>query len=112
MPRFVRADEGLVSVDPERDTQEKLAQYVSYFNEDFIGLGGDMAMVDVLTKQIGVPYYHNKEEGVKNYLVDHSASIFLIDPKGRMVAKISPPHQKAAIIEQFSKIANFINAQS
>lgn len=101
-----------VSVDPERDTTDKLSQYVNYFNTDFIGLGGTLDMIDSLTRQIGVPYFHNKEEGVENYLVDHSASIFLIDPKGRMVARFSAPHQKAPIIEKFTKIKTFINAQS
>ena len=101
-----------VSVDPERDTVDKLSQYVSYFDEAFIGLGGNIEMVNSLTKQIGVAYFHNREEQTDNYLVDHSASIFLIDPKGRMVGKLSPPHQKDKIIKQFTTIKDFINGQS
>jgi protein SCO1 len=101
-----------VSVDPERDTTEKLSQYVTYFNADFIGLGGNNEMVNSLTRQIGVAYFLNNEEQTENYLVDHSASIFLIDPKGRMVGKLSQPHQKTKIVEQFTKIKNFIDEQS
>lgn len=100
------------SVDPERDTTEKLSQYVSYFNPDFIGLGGSNEMINSLTGQIGVAYYINKEDQTEDYLVDHSASIFLIDPLGRMVGKLSPPHEKNKIIQQFTKIKNFINEQS
>lgn len=100
-----------VTVDPERDTTEVLSQYVSYFNEKFIGLGGNTDMVNSLTKNIGVPYYLNKDKQTENYLVDHSASIFLIDPKGRMVGKVSPPHQKDQIVAQFTNIKNFINEQ-
>lgn len=100
-----------VTVDPERDTTEKLSGYVSYFNEKFIGLGGDTEMINSLTKQIGVAYYLNKEEN-DNYLVDHSASIFVIDPKARMVAKISPPHQSGQIVQKFTKIKDFINAHN
>ncbi len=98
-----------VSVDPERDTTEKLAQYVSYFNEDFIGLGGDTEKVDSLTKQIGVAYYLNNEEQEDGYLVDHSASIFVFDPKARLVGKLSAPHESAKVIEQFTNIKNFID---
>ncbi|MBL1141049.1 MAG: SCO family protein [Proteobacteria bacterium] len=100
-----------VSVDPERDTTEKLAQYVTYFNDDFIGLGGNTEMVDSLTKQIGAAYFLNNEEQKENYLVDHSASIFIFDPKARMVGKLSAPHDSAKITAQFIKIKDFINAQ-
>ena len=101
-----------VSVDPERDTTNKLAQYVTYFNEDFIGLGGTIGQVNSLTKQIGVAFFHNIEEDSENYLVDHSASIFLIDPKARMVGKISPPHQAEQITQQFKQIKDYIDAQN
>ena len=100
-----------VSVDPERDTSEKLAQYVSYFNDAFIGLGGSKEKVDSLTKQIGVAYFHNNEEQTEEYLVDHSASIFIFDPKARFVGKLSAPHESSKIIKQFTEIKNFINAQ-
>ena len=100
-----------VTVDPARDTTEKLASYVAYFNKDFIGLGGSTEMVNSLTRQIGIAYYLNNQEASDNYLVDHSASIFLIDPKARMVGKLSPPHDTEKIINQFKKITQFINAQ-
>jgi len=101
-----------VTVDPERDTTEKLSRYVSYFNEHFIGLGGNSEMIDSLTKQIGVAYYLNKKGKTDNYLVDHSASIFIIDPNARMVAKLSAPHESGQIVQRFTKIKDFINAQN
>ena len=100
-----------VSVDPDRDTTEKLAQYVTYFNEDFIGLGGDTEKVNSLTKQIGVAYYLNNEEQQEGYLVDHSASIFLFDPKVRLIGKLSAPHESEKIIQQFTNIQTFVDAQ-
>ncbi len=101
-----------VSVDHERDTIEKLSQYVSYFNEDFIGLNGDPERGDSLTKQIGVAYFLNNEDQTEDYLVDHSASIFIFDPMARMVGKISPPHDTKKVVTQFAKIKTFINAQN
>lgn len=100
-----------VSVDPERDTTEKLAQYVAYFNEAFIGLGGDTEKVNSLTKQIGVAYYINKRGQEETYLVDHTASIFLIDPKARLIGKVSAPHESNKIIQQFTDIRTFVDAQ-
>lgn len=101
-----------VSVDPERDSIEKLAQYVSYFNKDFIGLGGATEMVNSLTKQIGVAYYVNNEQQAEGYLVDHTASIFLFDPEARMVGKLSAPHDSSNVIKKFTQIKNFINAKN
>ena len=100
-----------VTVDPMRDTTEILAQYVAYFNEKFIGLGGSLEQISSLTKQIGIAFYYDKTEETDNYLVDHSASIFLFDPKARMVGKISPPHQAEQITQQFNRIKEFIDAQ-
>jgi cytochrome oxidase Cu insertion factor (SCO1/SenC/PrrC family) len=59
-----------------------------------------------------VAYYLNNEEQKEGYLVDHSASIFLFDPKARMVGKISAPHDTEKVVEQFTKIKTFINAQN
>ena len=101
-----------VTVDPVRDTSDILAQYVAYFNEAFIGLGGSIEQISSLTKQIGIAFFLNKTEGTDNYEVDHSASIFLIDPKARLVGKISPPHQAEQITEKFNLIKEFINAQN
>lgn len=100
-----------VSVDPNRDTTEKLAQYVTYFHEDFIGLGGNKENVDSLTNQIGVAYYVNNEEQKENYLVDHTASIFLFDPKARLIGKLSAPHESDKIIQHFTDIKTFVDAQ-
>ncbi len=100
-----------VSVDPERDTTATLARYVSYFNKNFIGLGGTVDMIESLTKQIGIAYYIDKKKTADNYLVDHSASIFLLDPKARLVGKLSAPHATKNIIEQFTRIKKFVNAQ-
>ena len=96
-----------VTVDPERDTTNDLSSYVSYFDKNFIGLQGNPKDESSLIRQIGIVHYHNKKN--ENYLVDHPASIFLIDPKMRLLAKLSPPHQSKKIIDQFKKIKIFID---
>ena len=94
-----------LSVDPERDTPEQLAQFVSYFNADFIGVTGTPEGIEQITRQLGVLHIRAQpEEGASGYLVDHSASIFLFDPDGRYHAVFSPPLSADAIAGDFRKM--------
>ena len=95
-----------VSVDPERDTPDKLGQFVSYFNADFIGVTGTTEAIGQLTRQLGV-IAARVEDGAdaENYLVDHTASILLIDPDGHFHALFSPPLKAADIVSDFIRIA-------
>lgn len=97
-----------VSVDPERDTPEKLTQYVRHFHERLIGLGGTPAQVQGLTAQLGIAFYHGQPGPDGDYLVDHSASVFLLDPQARLVAILSAPHEADRILARFREIRAFI----
>ena len=94
-----------LSVDPERDTPEQLAQFVSYFNSDFVGVTGTPEGIEQITRQLGVLHIRAQpEEGASGYLVDHSASVFLFDPDGRYHAVFSPPLSADAIAGDFKKM--------
>ena len=94
-----------LSVDPERDTPEQLAQFVSYFNSDFIGVTGTPEGIEQITRQLGVLHIRAQpEEGASGYLVDHSASVFLFDPDGRYHAVFSPPLSADTIAGDFRKM--------
>nr|VFK42248.1 MAG: protein SCO1/2 [Candidatus Kentron sp. SD]VFK48172.1 MAG: protein SCO1/2 [Candidatus Kentron sp. SD]VFK77685.1 MAG: protein SCO1/2 [Candidatus Kentron sp. SD] len=100
-PKFV-----FISVDPERDTQEQLARYVPYFNPNFLGATGAEEEILALTRPLGIVYRRSYEgDSESTYLVDHSASVLLINPEGRMVATFSPPHDGKSIAEHFRRIA-------
>jgi protein SCO1/2 len=95
----------LVSVDPERDTVEEMAAYTDYFNKDFIGVTGKPEEVMKLSRQIGIVYVRSSESPDKKYyLVDHTASIMLVDPQGSWYAVYSAPHDPVAISDSFKKI--------
>jgi len=79
----------LVSVDPARDTVEKLAQYVPYFNPDFIGLTGDFLQIKRLANQLNIAF--SKVNIGDTYTVDHSASVVLINPRGDYHGFFKPP---------------------
>lgn len=96
-----------VSTDPKRDTPEAMKTYINYFNPDFIGLTGE-PQIESLNRQIGVVSILGEPDENGDYTVDHSASMFIIDPKGRIVGKLSPPHVLNNTIAIYSGIRKFI----
>lgn len=74
-----------VTVDPERDTPQKLQEYVSLFDPAFIGLSGSMDELEHVWNDYGV---YREEEQLPNsatgYLVNHTARLYLIDRDGNM----------------------------
>lgn len=87
LPRIV-----LVSVDPERDTPEKLAQYVTYFGEDNLGITGDLDEIRKLTNGLGIFFEKNVQDD-GSYTVDHSAAVLVFDPEGQFRALFGSPHE-------------------
>ena len=101
-----------VSVDPRRDTPERLSEYVNYFNEDFIGVSGKPEVLDKLTRKLGTVYHIGEPDQQGEYLVDHSASIFLFDPSARLVSVFTTPHKADNIAERFLAVRDFIQQES
>lgn len=89
-----------ISVDTERDTPEIVHQYASSFDARMIGLGGDYHQVNAAVDNFNVTYVVSKSQ--KNYTVQHTSNIFVIDPDGRVV-EIFPlnarPSELAAVIQ-------------
>jgi protein SCO1/2 len=73
-----------VTVDPERDTRELLAQYVPAFDPRFLGLYGDAAATVDVAKEFKVIYRKQPGGSADTYTVDHSAGTFVFDPQGRL----------------------------
>ena len=75
-----------VSLDPERDTPTILSNYVSFFNESFVGVTGTKEQVDKVVQQYGAVYrIVELEDSAMGYSVDHSSRLYLIDKKGELV---------------------------
>jgi len=73
-----------VTVDPERDTPEVLAGYVTAFNPDFIGLTGSAEQIATVAREFKIFYQKTEGSRPDMYSVDHSAGTFVFDPQGRL----------------------------
>jgi protein SCO1/2 len=81
-----------LSVDPKRDTVERLNEYVGYFNPDFIAATGPHEQLFPLVRSMGMMYSMSESTDNPNYLVDHSASVVVINPDGNVVGRFKPKH--------------------
>lgn len=97
-----------ISVDPGRDTPEKMAEYTRYFHKDFIGLTGSKSQVDQMTRMIGIAYVLGEKDASGNYLVDHSASIFLVSPEREWIGIFTAPHQPTDLLQRFQAIRSAV----
>jgi protein SCO1/2 len=77
-----------ISVDGERDTPDKIAEYVNKFDEAFIGLSGDEATLRRIAPDYNLYFGKaaGKDSTQDSYLVDHTSNTFLIDAGGRLIA--------------------------
>ena len=106
-----------ISVDGERDTPDRLRDYIEFFGEGFIAASGTKAQIESLTTQFGVPWTldkhaegqdHDKHAEGQDYLVSHSGAIFLISPEATLASIYQPPHDADEIADRFMQIQKFL----
>lgn len=97
-----------ISIDPERDTPQKIADYLHHFNSNIIGVGTNQIELVQLSQFFAVDYSRigdnknaptNVTENLampvaeaNNYQLEHSGRIFLINPHMQYIGSFSPPH--------------------
>lgn len=97
----------MISVDPQRDTQEKLAQYMAFFDPDYVGATGEYIDIFNLARQLNVAFgYQPQADG--SYLVNHSGQVILINPRGHFQGFFKTPHDPEKMAKAFrSVVANW-----
>jgi len=101
-----------ISVDPERDTPKRLAEYVTYFNPTFLGATGTDADLHALTDQLGVLFLRvDTRDSALGYVMDHSTHLILIDPQARMHAIFSSPHEPKKIAADIKSLVGTSQAR-
>lgn len=85
----------MITADPERDTPDKVAAYAARFNPEFIGLGGNLKDLQTLWKELGVFVEKQESTSAAGYLVNHTASVYILDQKGSLIMTV--PYGTSAI---------------
>lgn len=79
-----------ITVDPERDTVDKLHLYISHFHKDFLGLTGTEEEIKKAGDGFNIYYFKEEGDSESGYLMSHPTSIYLIDRDGKKIIKY--PH--------------------
>ena len=74
----------MISVDPQRDSAERLKDFVPWFNPTFLGLRGDEVQIQAATEEFRVFAARKPVEGELGYVIDHSTGAYVFDPAGRL----------------------------
>ena len=97
-----------VSVDPDRDSAELLASYVTYFNPEFIGATAAMEKLRPLTATLGISHFiGERSEDNPTYDVEHSSAIVLVNPDAEYAGIFSAPHDALAIARDMTRIVEY-----
>lgn len=86
-----------VSVDPERDTPARLAEYTRFFHPEIIGVTGGPEQIAAVAKYYGVVYVQQPADAHGNYAVDHTANSFLLGADGLLAQKVGHPPLPAEV---------------
>ena len=87
-----------VTLDPARDTPDKLASFVTYFDKDFLALYGDEATIAGTAREFKVSYAKHDSGSAAGYLLDHSAGIYGFDSAGHLRVLISHDAELISIV--------------
>lgn len=104
MPQVV-----FISLDPARDTPSTMKQYLASFNKDFVGITGSEDSLKKLTSEFSVLYAKvAKNAADDDYVIDHSGTLLLVNPKAQLVAVFSTPHDATKLSHDLRTIeANY-----
>lgn len=95
----------MVSIDPERDDQNKLFNYVTSFHPQFYGARGQEEAIKNMTHEMGIAYAKILEkEGTgdtKNYDIQHSGAVILFNPQGELNAFFTTPHHADVLAKDY-----------
>lgn len=92
LPEALRTDTQIVfvSVDPQRDTPERIDSYVSFFSDRAIGLTGEEPALRELSKRYRTTFGYDEPDAEGNYNVSHSGAVYVFDREGKARLLIRP----------------------
>jgi protein SCO1/2 len=93
-----------ITVDPERDTQKLLAEYVPAFDKRFLGLYGDLNQTAQVAKEFKVIYNKVPGKTPGSYSMDHTAATFIFDQQGRLRLYVRPGQGPDTIVHDIRQL--------
>lgn len=96
----------LASVDPARDTPEQLHSYLDFFHPAFRGITGDFLEIHRFATSLNIPFT-KVPGGGSNYLVEHSANVALVNPKGHSVGFFKAPLELSKMKRAYLSIREY-----
>lgn len=93
-----------ISVDPQRDTPQRLKSYVSYFSPTLIGATGADEELERLCAALGLAYMKAPGANDSDYTVDHSAALVLVNPDGAVAGYFQPPFRLEDLAADLARV--------
>jgi len=108
IPESLRPRVVFVSVDPERDTPARLGEYAHAFHKDTLAATADVPSLERFATPLGLVFQKalgkNYKTNPNDYSMDHSASIAVLDPEGRLAGLMRPPFDPKLIASDLTKL--------
>ena len=89
-----------ITVDPERDTPEVMAEYVANFDPRILGLTGSPEQIERAAQAFRAYYAKVEQDQPGGYTMDHSAFLYLMDPEGDYATHFSPSDEPATVADK------------
>ncbi|MBF0143716.1 MAG: SCO family protein [Magnetococcales bacterium] len=99
-----------LSVDPKRDTLERIREYTGYFHPRLRGATGTPEEIAGFTRQLGATFLIKPPETPDNpddYAVTHGSSVYFVDPQGRLRDLLPAPREPSEIVERLRQLKAF-----
>lgn len=99
----------MISIDPERDTLNALKHFAQAFHPNFKGARAEKSSIKKMTRELGIAYAKvalpNKKDA-ESYDIEHTGTILLFNPEGKLTAFFTTPHDAKALAEDYQLLAS------
>ena len=95
-----------ITLDPERDTQKHLKEYIQYFGKNITGVTGTIKDLKKMANNFNV-YYEKELTSKNNYTLNHTATVFMIDKEGNYRGTIAWGENKNSTIQKIIKLSKY-----
>lgn len=96
-----------VSVDPHRDTPERLQEYVQFFHPNLIGVTGTESELQQAGRQYGVAWHFAEPDAQGRYAVDHSSSLYVLNQQGELADIVYHDQRPETLLRSLQAVLNY-----